>query len=381
MSNTRIESLRRFLESDPNNTELLCDLADAYMDNGQIAEAEPYLEHALTVNPNHAQCLYKLGIVYRCLGKPEEALFQFKRLQELGHQAPAIQYELAHAQFIGAHYQEAAELWKNLLANPEGAQLPNIRLLTIRALHYAGQLEEAISLAESLHNQYPQDATIAGALSTLYLDNEEVDKAKALLELAQQQGWNQPELQLTSGYLALNDEDTDLAKQQFETYLQHKPQEGRALLGLALTHATSGNVDDAEQLLEKTVAAMPTHLGSWHALAWMQLMRNDLQAAETTFSKALEMDRNFGESWGGMAVIAALKGEKEKAQEYLDKGSRLDRAAMNVAAARLILRSGNMQNPQFLSEALQLMAQRPGLGGTNLAETIKRLAMRSQRKN
>jgi Tfp pilus assembly protein PilF len=69
---------------------------------------------------------------------------------------------------------------------------------------------------------------------------------------------------------------------------------------------------------------MPTHIGTWHDLVWVQLLQGDLAAAEESFRRAVELDRNFSERHGGLAVVAAYKGNWAGAEELSKTALGLD---------------------------------------------------------
>jgi Flp pilus assembly protein TadD len=101
---------------------------------------------------------------------------------------------------------------------------------------------------------------------------------------------------------------------------------------------------------------MPTHLGSWHALAWMHLLDQELDAAQDAFNQALAMDRNFGDTHGGLAILAAMRGRRAEAEEFIRTARKLDRASMNAAVAMTLLQhGGSMNSKEFLEDAMRML--------------------------
>jgi Flp pilus assembly protein TadD len=84
-----------------------------------------------------------------------------------------------------------------------------------------------------------------------------------------------------------------------------------------LTAAYEGDLAGAMQALKAAVAVMPEHLGSWHALAWMQMLSQDLAGAESSLQEALARDASFGETYGGLALLAALRGDRVAAEAHV----------------------------------------------------------------
>jgi Flp pilus assembly protein TadD len=102
-------------------------------------------------------------------------------------------------------------------------------------------------------------------------------------------------------------------------------------------------LEKAEKQLETGVLLMPGHIGSWHALAWCRIALSNLSGAEEAFEKSKSIDPNFGETYGGLAVIAVLLGDLEKARTLVRKALRLNKAsfAANFANSLMLMKTGN----------------------------------------
>ena len=82
---------------------------------------------------------------------------------------------------------------------------------------------------------------------------------------------------------------------------------------------------------------MAEHIGTWHALAWCQLLEGDLAGAKHSFDKAYAIDRTFGETHGGFALVHALRGEHKEAEESIKRATRLDPTGQSALYARSVL--------------------------------------------
>ncbi len=71
-------------------------------------------------------------------------------------------------------------------------------------------------------------------------------------------------------------------------------------------------------------------------LAWMQLLSGPLDAAEATLEHAKTIDHDFGETYGGLAVVAAMKGNASRAREMIRTALKLDRNSFSAAYASLL---------------------------------------------
>jgi Tfp pilus assembly protein PilF len=89
-------------------------------------------------------------------------------------------------------------------------------------------------------------------------------------------------------------------------------------------------------------------------LGWIQILQQKINEAEVTFNHALSLDRTFGESHGGLAVIEAIKGNWAKADEYTKVAKKLDGAVMSI----------------YYVAILKLQAEGKGDDAANLINTI-----------
>lgn len=82
------------------------------------------------------------------------------------------------------------------------------------------------------------------------------------------------------------------------------------------------------------VVAMPDHIGTWHALAWAQLLLGDVQAAEASYRSALALDRNFGKSHGGLAIVELLTDRLPEGEASMNRALKLDPGAVSGRYAK-----------------------------------------------
>ncbi len=382
-TSSRIARLRQYLQADPSNLALRQDLCDSLLDAGETADAREVLEPAVQQYPAHPGLLYRLGVIQRRQGQLAEAKSTLTQLLEAGTQADAVLYEAACVHLLLNEPAESAKLLTQLSHSAGYAQTyPDADFFLLRVLHQDSQVDEALTHGQQVLAAGTNDTRVLGAMATLYIDGGQISEAGKLLHnLASQMPEELPpsvatEVESAAGYVALNSEDLALARRHFQASLSSGSDFGRSLLGLGLVEAASGDLPKAMTLLQQTVQAMPTHIGSWHTLAWMQLLQDDLDGAEANFAHALEMDPTFGESQGGMALIAALRGDHARAKELCRVASRLDRNSMNVLATQMVLQYGSLKSPEILKTAMPMLAKRPGLNNSSLQESIVRMARR-----
>jgi Flp pilus assembly protein TadD len=129
------------------------------------------------------------------------------------------------------------------------------------------------------------------------------------------------------------------------------------------------DLDAAMDALQKAVKYMPNHIGTWHALAWCQIIKNDLDGAKTSFDEAMKIDRNFGETHGGLAVIAYVQGDKETAKTESRKAVLLDPMSFSGRFAESLLLQDT--DPEAAREMISnIMQSSIGDDGKSLQEIL-----------
>jgi tetratricopeptide (TPR) repeat protein len=103
----------------------------------------------------------------------------------------------------------------------------------------------------------------------------------------------------------------------------------------------------------------------------------NLPRARAAFEGALECDRNFAETHGGLALVAHLQGRRQEAERALETALRLDKRSPTAryaqalmcgtrldgqarAAVEHILEAANERDPRLSARALFGLARRDG---------------------
>lgn len=340
----RLNRLLDYLAQDPRNPALLGEVADQQLQLGDWAAAKGSLQQLLNAKPGDAQARYRLAVAERSAGDAGKAASLLQGLLEEGQAHPVVLQELARCHAQQGEWASVCPILQGLDASglsPEEGDA--VRLLRIRAQHHQGELDGALEEARLWQAERASTLPLQGqaAIATLLLDLERVDEAAQLLarldgEAIESDG----ELAAAAGFIALGQGRLEEALQRFSSSERISPRLGRAYLGRGLTLAAQGQLPQAIRALELAVDVAPAHLGSWHALAWMQLLSGDVDGAAASFRAALLQDDNFGESHGGLALIAALDGDREASERHLRAALKLDPHSTNALVAKAVLERG-----------------------------------------
>ncbi len=217
-----VELLRREAARRPENTSLKLQLAFILSLAGQHEAAVRLTREVLKLRPNNGEAYRLLGGIYYTKGDLTNAETAFQRAVELRPRDPVPLLFLGMgAERLGAisraieYYRKTIDLAPN---NP--IALNNLAYVLAET---STDLDEALTLAQRARNVLPDDPNITDTLAYIYMKQNLVDRAVALLE---QVVAKYPKVVLWRYHLAMALHRKGLdekARRHLETALQHNP--------------------------------------------------------------------------------------------------------------------------------------------------------------
>jgi len=330
----RVTRLRGYLSADPSNSDLACELADALLALGEYAECETTLNALPDAARATAGVQFRLARCAMACGRYDHAESLLRELGDAGHDSASVLHDLAFAQLCLCHTDRAAATLA--LAMARFPDVATLHVLASRVAMMQERYEEAAAHARDALAMDANDAQAAGVLALALLDGAHADAANAARQALQLDA-DQHEALLVAGTLSLWTQQLDDAEALFDRALVRHPNSGRALSGRGMTTMLRNDLPRAQQFLEHAVHTMPDHIGTWHALAWAQLLQGQRDAAEASYQSAYAIDRNFGDTHGGLALIAVMRGDYAAAEQGIQRALRLDPNAFTARYARSLL--------------------------------------------
>lgn len=327
----RIARLSSYLEADPTNLSLLLDLADTEHRTGQFEAAYAHFARAAELDSASTAAQAGMAAVRLSQHHFADAAQLYQDLVSVDATAPELKHNLGLALFYLDRFDEAARYLEEAAAG--GAA--NHKLLA-NCYHHLGRVDDAVAQGE-LWTQADHGADATGYCALLYLDQGERGKARVAAQQALAQQPDNADAHAVRGALALEDQDIVTAEASFATVLNRRPDDGRAWLGLGLTHLYRAQAADALAAMERAVALSPSHAGTLIALGWTQLTSGMPEAAEMSFRAAVTLDRNFAEPHGGLAAALVGLDRRAEAEQELELAQRLDPANFGAVYAKALL--------------------------------------------
>jgi tetratricopeptide (TPR) repeat protein len=350
---SRVASLEAYADRDPSNADLLCELLDQLLIEGQVARARQrlgQLAHPLRSLPGvvfrEARCALMDGDFATVEGLLQPLVTAMRP-------APAgLCHDLALAQFRLGKLDDALRVL-SLAGAEDDDTFAAIALLKARILFHQQLIADAMAALDSVGANH-RGAEFHGLRALLLLDSGDTAQAAQAAAHALAQDPAQFDAMLVSATLALSERRDDVAVPMFQQLIAAQPSAGRAYLGLGEGLMLRGDIVAARAVLDRAVVYMPEHIGTWHAIAWCQLLQGNLDGAQQSFDAAFTLDRTFGETHGGRALIHALRGEREAAGEAIKRALRLDPNGRSARYAQsvLLLDEGREAEAQAIIQSL-----------------------------
>jgi len=331
---SRLERLLAFIEQDAGNLALRTDAIREACDAGRWEVARSLIDTGLQAHPADPGLLALSGFAHLQALRYIDAERAFRDALGQGLESASVHYNLAFALFMQERREEAFAL----LSVPGIAEeVPLALLLRSRCLHHLARIEEAIAACQVFLLLAPEDPEANGLMGLLLYEQHQSFTAQRHIDLALQHDPKQLDAMLARACVQSEAQDYETARISFGALLEAHPTCGRGWFGLGQIELLHMQLDAAERAIEIASTHMPEHIGTWHVLGWIHIMRGNVLAAQLAFQRALAVDRTFGESHGGLAVIAALQGQELNARTSIKRALRLDPQSMSAQYAQMLL--------------------------------------------
>lgn len=324
----------RYLAVDPANPLLLRALGDLYHQAGDFAKALETYEKCLALDPADSAAQSRIAGVCISQHRFADAESALRAIIARDGPDPVLFHNLGVSLY---HQQRWADAAAALKQAREGGlrEADNLRYLSY-ALHYLGDTAHALEVCDAWLKLAPSSAT-AGYRALLQMDDGDVAAAVHSAQQVVADEPDNPNANLVLGMWETERLEIEAAAPRFLRLTQAEPENPRAWLGLALVQLYGQQHEAAIASFHKALEFMPDNVGTIVALGWAQFAHNQIPAAEKTFRRAIEIERNFGESHGGLAVTLVWQNRREEARREIALAKRLDPKGFGLVYARSVL--------------------------------------------
>lgn len=353
---TSFTDLLAKLEADLGDAALRIATVRAALSSGATDQASRLIQGGLTIDPEHEHLRFLDALIPMRRGQWAEALKKFEALRDLPSMAPLVVCEIAHCDLELGHPERGLEVLREL-SDDVMRSIPQSRVLEAKLLHALRRFDESVQSLFTHLAEHRGDLAAESFLSMVLLDSGRTAEAEKIAAAVLARSNRDPAAHIVLGYAGLARGRPDLAEPHFRAALAVRPDSGRALTGIGYVAAYAGDLVAARDHLVGATQRLSSHLGTWHALAWIQLGLKDLPAARVTAQHVLELDRTLADSHGLLAVIEYLEGQLDAAQKSLRRCLRLNSACSSGIFAQSLIESRDGRTELANEHLLQLIGR------------------------
>jgi len=277
------QALLRLVEREPS-AENYNHLATAEAAGGQVNLAITHLQKSIQLGNRTSSAYYNLGVLEIQENQFDAAKVAFQHAVDLDPKHSPARFGLGTALLSSGHPREAAEVMQKTLEQTPPEE--RFWVLLVSAQFAAGDSKTALASTRNAVENFPDDAPLDVTMATACLRYRAVQRARELLEDANESMPNNPEtaLLLAKASLLAGEPIESLAVLQGMAPPERKSTERLVLMGE--TRALLGDLKSAEDDLRLALNDAPRDPECLAAYAWLQNFQGHYEAAITTLAKA-----------------------------------------------------------------------------------------------
>ena len=340
---------------DPSGLSARDRLAVIRVQQGKVAEAQPFIDEVLAKNPRDNDALVLRATLELAAGRTTNAITDLRAvLRDQPESAPLLR-TLARAHGQNNEPDLARENYRHAIeADPSGNE---VRIEFAQYLSRSGDNTEARPLLDAVLKSEPNNIA---ALEVLF---HAIGDVKAAGDVAHRVVVAQPENALgyyLEGVFHEGENDLVAARANYEKALEKAPRGSEPLGALARVLIASGHQELAKQRLESVVAAYPDHGVALNMLAELALSERAFDRAQDLAERASRTDVHWWIPYRTRALALLGKGSTAEAKQAYEDGLKAsgNAAALGVDLAALYERE---REPERAIEVYErIHASNPG---------------------
>src|SRR5438093_214412 len=262
-----IDEYKKALELEPNNSEILSEMAESYLRNNRLREAVDAAQKAIQADRDNVEAHKLLTTVYlQVIGRANaqqppsaetinNAIHEFEEIVRIDPTERQSFLMLGRLFQIKGDRAKATEIYKKFLGVEPGSEEGVTALAKLQM--DAGNYKEAVELLEEFVKQRPDSDGALQTLGEAYSDMNEYGKAADAYKRAAQLDPDDVEIKKNEAQALFLNNDIDEAGKLYEDLAKAEPEDGLARLRLGQIYRRQLKYDLARQNLQKAAAAFP----------------------------------------------------------------------------------------------------------------------------
>lgn len=276
-----LAAIRRF----PQNIESHELLAAIYYSQRDFKKAEQIYRRIVAIEPKNIESRFTLITLYMAQGKELETAREYENIIDMGYGTPDIRIKAGDIYIQNTQLKKAEKIFVSLyhdFPDDERSYLAMAKLSLAKQDTLSAIAWYQKGLAKNSAFQSCQEE-----LLDLYRNQQDWAPAIALLEAAIASDSTAIDNYLRLGELHFQRGDTTAAINQFEQTIARFPQDFRPYFSLGYLHYQRHNWEPAERYFQQSIELNQEFSRSWITMGFIYLRNQKLEAAENHFKKAV----------------------------------------------------------------------------------------------
>lgn len=317
--NGAVKQAEQLIAEAPTEVDAVLLMSSLYTSTQRPAEAMPYLRRALEVNPTNLELLDAFATTSMKLGKTADAESMFEQIAKL--EPTILSHRLRQVAFYDQQQQyDKAEaiLQEAIRLNPEDEQRRIAQVEYIARRRGADQAEAALQQAKK---ELPRAGKLWFALGRLYESTQRGEQARAVYHEIQKEFAGKPEALEAQVKLAEMDwasGKVEDAERQIEMVLKDNSRSAGALMLRGQIALKRGKGQDAVLDFRSVLKDQP-ELAEGHVLLAKAYLRTGEQSlARESLDRAVALKPSMTEAQTLLVGLDAASGQLKEAKQRLD---------------------------------------------------------------
>ena len=278
-------------------------LANTYMLQEKLEDAEAAFRKAVKLNGNSAQALHGLGMALGAQDKDDKAAEYFLRAYKLDSKSEDIRNNLLTALIKSENYSEVLGLLESI---PDFKQVPQLLRHYGVALVGLGDLEQAETALHDYLCIEPENQEVIYNLARLYQDQTQYEKSLKYFEKLKDK---ESDIKILSHMGAVLDSlgHFEQAERVLQQALKLNEQDVTVLNHLGNAMTGGNKTEDAEAMYRRAIAVQGDSAMSHNNLGFALAARGRTQEAVDEYTKAIQIKPDYGESYRNLVTVKKIK--------------------------------------------------------------------------
>lgn len=317
------QGYEQVLKFHPRHVDALNLLGVLYAQSGDLAQALGLLQKAVKAAPKHGGAQLNLARTLSGLGRFHDAIRVFYKAIALQPKDIEALLGLAIAQQSDGRSDQAFTTFKK--ASKLSPDHPAVNLNFGAALVSMGQAADAVPYLEKVIAHAPQNAVAHFNLGKALSEIGNADGALACFEKSISLAPGNSDAHISMGNVLLSQNRLEEAETSFRRALKSGPTDPAMIYAnMARTKRLGRDMDGAMEILREGEDACPNSAKIQVAIGSIQLRSGDVEAAEATIRRAIDLDPNLVNAYFELFPIVKFKADDPIIDQMIRLANHLD---------------------------------------------------------